>query len=1023
MQWKEILEAALLLGSLAAVEGRALRGKPSSLFSRQSNGTDGLQDIVTWDEHSLSIRGERIMFFSGEFHPYRLPVPSLWLDVFQKIKSLGYNGVSFYIDWALLEGKQGNFTAEGIFALEPFFEAMKQAGIYGLARPGPYINAEVSGGGFPGWLQRNPAQLRTRLSDFLHATDNYMANVGKIIADAQITNGGPIILFQPENEYTNADMNITEFPDPVYFGYVEDQARKAGITVPFISNDASPKGYFAPGWPSAVNIYGHDSYPLGFDCANPYTWPDGSLPLNFGDLHEEQSPSTPYSLIEFQGGAFDPWGGLGFDQCAELLNAEFERVFYKNDFSYGATVFNIYMTYGGTNWGNLGHPGGYTSYDYGAVIKEDRSVSRQKYSEAKLIANFLQASPAYLSAVPQSNANANGSYTDNSAIAVTALLGSESDTNFYVVRHASYNSRDDTNYRMTLPTSKGGLTIPQLGGQLTLHGRDSKFTVTDYDVGGVNLLYSTAEIFTWKKYGNKKVLVVYGGPDELHELAISNGGSARIMEGARNGVKIQRKDGATIVNFSTNGGRKVVELGCDLTIYLLDRYEAYNYWVVDLPNESTTGNFTNPKLSTSAPIVKVNHLVRTAEIADGCIHLTGDLNSTSPLEVIGGAPQHTRELTWNGERLSFHQNQQGVVSATVEYKLPQVSIPDLSSARWKVVDSLPEIQTSYDDSEWRVADLTYSNNTQRNLSTPASLYAADYGFYAGAIIYRGHFTAHGGESTIFMETQGGSAYGMSAWLNGSFIGSFYGADQYANGNTTFTLPNLSSGRNYVLTVLIDQMGLDENFVVGPDDMKSPRGILRYTLAGHNQSDITWKLTGNLGGEDYRDYTRGPLNEGGLWAERQGYHLPSAPTSSWDDSTGPNEGVASAGVAFYATTIDLDMPEGYDIPLSLTFANTTTSASASNSSSAVAAYRCQIFVNGYQFGKYVHNIGPQDSFPVPEGIWDYHGSNYVAVSLWSLEAEGARTSNLSLVAGFPVQSGYGPVALSPMTGWEKREGAY
>ena len=74
---------------------------------------------------------------------------------------------------------------------------------------------------------------------------------------------------------------------------------------------------------------GHDGYPLGFDCANPYTWPDNALPTYYRTLHLQQSPSTPYSIVEFQGGSFDPWGGLGFAQCGELLNAEFERVFYK----------------------------------------------------------------------------------------------------------------------------------------------------------------------------------------------------------------------------------------------------------------------------------------------------------------------------------------------------------------------------------------------------------------------------------------------------------------------------------------------------------------------------------------------------------------------------------------------------------------------------------------------------------------------------------------------------------------------
>ena len=71
----------------------------------------------------------------------------------------------------MLEGKPGRYTAEGVFALEPFFDAAKEAGIYLLARPGPYINAEASGGGFPGWLQRVNATLRTSDKAYLDATD------------------------------------------------------------------------------------------------------------------------------------------------------------------------------------------------------------------------------------------------------------------------------------------------------------------------------------------------------------------------------------------------------------------------------------------------------------------------------------------------------------------------------------------------------------------------------------------------------------------------------------------------------------------------------------------------------------------------------------------------------------------------------------------------------------------------------------------------------------------------------------
>lgn len=120
-------------------------------------------------------------------------------------------------------------------------------------------------------------------------------------------------------------------------------------------------------------------------------------------------------------------------------------------------------------------------------------MSREKYSEAKLEANFLKVSPAYLTATP-GNAS-NGTFTDTAAIATTQLKGIM--TNFYIVRHAAYNSLNKTTYRLTVPTNAGNLTIPQLSRELTLNGRDSKIHVTDYNVGEYTLLYSSAEIFTW----------------------------------------------------------------------------------------------------------------------------------------------------------------------------------------------------------------------------------------------------------------------------------------------------------------------------------------------------------------------------------------------------------------------------------------------------------------------------------------------------------------------------------------------
>ncbi|CAN9408063.1 unnamed protein product [Alternaria alternata] len=375
------LGGAVALGCFAVESAaRAVGYSPKEFIKPYKR--EALQGIVTWDER-LALHYQFLIFTPTFSRRSRL---------------FGYNGVSFYVDWALLEGKPGVYREEGVFDLQPFFDAAQEAGIYLLARPGPYINAEVSGGGFPGWIQRVNGTLRTRAPDFLEATDNYMKNVLAKIKPAQITEGGPIILIQPENEYTQATSAIKPFPDPVYMQYVEDQIRDAGIVVPLISNDASAKGNNAPGQPAAVDIYGHDGYPLGFDCANPTTWPDGNLPTNWHQLHEQQSPTTPYSIVEFQSGSFDPWGGPGFDKCGILVGAEFNRVFYKQLYSFGVTILNLYMTYGGTNWGTLGHPGGYTSYDDAAPIKEDRQVDREEHSSSNSRPGFVHVSPTYLTA-------------------------------------------------------------------------------------------------------------------------------------------------------------------------------------------------------------------------------------------------------------------------------------------------------------------------------------------------------------------------------------------------------------------------------------------------------------------------------------------------------------------------------------------------------------------------------------------------------------------------------------------------
>ena len=83
-----------------------------------------------------------------------------------------------------------------------------------------------------------------------------------------------------------------------------------------------------------------------------------------------------------------------------------------------------------------------------------------------------------------------------------------------------------------------------------------------------------------------------------------------------------------------------------------------------------------------------------------------------------------------------------------------------------------------------------------------------------------------------------------------------------------------------------------------------------------------------------------MNEGGLFGERQGWHLPGFDTSKWASrslSSGlPNN---AAGVGFFVTTFELAFPKNTDVLVSFQFEAENTQP-----------YRALLFVNGWKFGK-------------------------------------------------------------------------
>jgi hypothetical protein len=106
----------------------------------------------------------------------------------------------------------------------------------------------------------------------------------------------------------------------------------------------------------------------------------------------------------------------------------------------------------------------------------------------------------------------------------------------------------------------------------------------------------------------------------------------------------------------------------------------------------------------------------------------------------------------------------------------------------------------------------------RKLTTPTNLYASDYGYHVGNLLYRGRFTATGQETAFNITVQGGSAFGFSVWLNSELLGSFHGYDAGTAANKTFPL-KLKKGSRNIITVLQDHQGLNEDWTAGSDDFK------------------------------------------------------------------------------------------------------------------------------------------------------------------------------------------------------------
>nr|WP_255436370.1 beta-galactosidase [Tessaracoccus sp. MC1756] len=424
-------------------------------------GNDGQEHAVSWDGHSFKIDGERLVIWSGELHHWRVPHEDGWRDVFQKLRAAGFNAVSLYFFWGFHQNEEGGpFDFSGPRDLDKLLTLAAEEGLYVIARPGPYVNAEVSMGGLPAYMVNKTAgSLRSTDASVLEPSKEWLSAFNEIAREHQITDGGgSIIMYQVENELITEDTNRRAFLKTLAEHIAAD-----GIDVPLFHNDWGMGGRFSDVENLGLDYYAYDQYPLGFSCDA------GRNAIN----DQEQgfrniSQDTPHFITEAQGGAFSPWGApwTENDKCKEFADPSFTRQWGANNIGQGITAFNYYMIIGGTNWGYTGAPGsGFTSYDYGAALNEDRTIT-PKLAVQKELGYYQRGFPQLTSMAPAPRITATertgGNVNIYQRVATDqehkALSVSGNGPRYIAARLS--NSNDTTETSFTFPLSLGEPTGP-----------------------------------------------------------------------------------------------------------------------------------------------------------------------------------------------------------------------------------------------------------------------------------------------------------------------------------------------------------------------------------------------------------------------------------------------------------------------------------------------------------------------------------------------------------------------------------
>ena len=337
------------------------------LGSSCSQSSEGTFEV---GKNTFLLNGKPFVVKAAEIHYPRIP-KEYWEHRIKMCKALGMNTICLYVFWNFHEPEEGRYDFAGQKDIAAFCRLAQENGMYVIVRPGPYVCAEWEMGGLPWWLlKKKDIKLREQDPYYMERVKLFLNEVGKQLADLQISKGGNIIMVQVENEYG------AYATDKEYIANIRDIVKGAGFTdVPLFQCD----------WSSTFQRNGLDDlvWTINFGTG-------ANIDAQFKKLQEAR-PNAPLMCSEFWSGWFDHWGRKHETRDAETMVSGIKDMLDRH------ISFSLYITHGGTTFGHWGganspaYSAMCSSYDYDAPISEAGWATPKYYKLREMMMQYADS--------------------------------------------------------------------------------------------------------------------------------------------------------------------------------------------------------------------------------------------------------------------------------------------------------------------------------------------------------------------------------------------------------------------------------------------------------------------------------------------------------------------------------------------------------------------------------------------------------------------------------------------------------